>query len=252
MEKLKISIGILSWKSGQTLVDTLTTYYQNGLLEITDDIKIIFQEISNEDITIANHFGINYIGLHNNIGIGEAFYRLAEQAKYDNILLLEHDWQLIENIQTTLSRLSAGISLLNDGYQCVRYRHRHDPGYPHFSIIKYKNKELEYFDPEFQLEYPHLLDCVHWKESPDLDFSFAIQKMVQDNEEFYISTSRYGNWTNNPCLYKKSFYLECINQFKGSGIDLEGKISRWWAFQNYKVAHGEGLFKHVDLFKYGK
>ena len=49
------------------------------------------------------------------------------------------------------------------------------------------------------------------------------------------------NWTNNPCLYKKDFYLETVNQF-GSGIALEGNIGRWWVKQTNMVAHGEGLF----------
>jgi hypothetical protein len=42
MKKLPISIGILAWKSGQTLVDTLTSYYQNGLFEIANDITILY------------------------------------------------------------------------------------------------------------------------------------------------------------------------------------------------------------------
>ena len=32
MEKLPISIGILSWKSGQTLVNTLQTYFDREFL----------------------------------------------------------------------------------------------------------------------------------------------------------------------------------------------------------------------------
>jgi TPP-dependent pyruvate/acetoin dehydrogenase alpha subunit len=32
----------------------------------------------------------------------------------------------------------------------------------------------------------------------------------------------------------------------------QGKISKWWAKQNYKVAHGEGLFKHNDWKKFGR
>ena len=40
MKKLPISIGILSWHSGQVLVDTLTTYYNNGLFDIVDDFRI--------------------------------------------------------------------------------------------------------------------------------------------------------------------------------------------------------------------
>ena len=38
MNQLPLSIGILAWNSGQTLVDTLTTYYNNGLLDLSDDI----------------------------------------------------------------------------------------------------------------------------------------------------------------------------------------------------------------------
>ena len=40
MEKLPISIGILSWKSGQTLVNTLTTYYNNELFNYVNDVTI--------------------------------------------------------------------------------------------------------------------------------------------------------------------------------------------------------------------
>ena len=99
MEKLPLSIGILSWKSGQTLVDTLYTYYQNGLLDITDDIKLFFQECSDEDRQIAEHFGINYIASPSNIGIGKAFIELAKSAKYENFLILEHDWKLLRHLK---------------------------------------------------------------------------------------------------------------------------------------------------------
>jgi hypothetical protein len=73
--KLPISIGILAWHSGQVLVDTLTTYYQNGLLDMVNDVTILFQEVTEEDVKIASHFGIDCIGLQTNIGIGKAFKR---------------------------------------------------------------------------------------------------------------------------------------------------------------------------------
>jgi hypothetical protein len=38
MGKLPISIGMLAWKSGQTLVNTLHSYHLNGLLEMVNDI----------------------------------------------------------------------------------------------------------------------------------------------------------------------------------------------------------------------
>lgn len=245
MEKLPISIGILSWKSGQTLVNTLTTYYTNGLFDLVSDVCILFQEFSEEDKQIAEHFNLPYIDKANNIGIGKAFLELTEQAKTDNVLILEHDWKLIENKSTTLSRLTSGLELLNNGFSCIRYRHRQEPGHPHFSF-KYQGRELDYYDKEIECTSPHLLDSIHWCD-PFKNFSQHIRK----EGEYFTTTSRYGNWTNNPCLYKKDFYIETVKQFAGEGIALEGNISKWWAKQTFKVAHGEGLFKHIDEGKYG-
>ena len=246
MEKLPISIGILAWKSGQTLVNSLTTYFERNFLHQVNDVCILFQEVSEQDKQIANHFGIPYIGLEKNIGIGEGFIRLTEQAQTDNVLVLEHDWKLIEDKETTIDRLKSGIGMLDKGYSCIRYRHRRNPGHPHFSF-QYQGRELDYYDKEIEVTSPHLLDSVHWTD-PAEQFPQHIEK----DGEYFITTSRYGNWTNNPCLYKKDFYLNTVHQFAGEGIALEGNISKWWAQQTYKVAHGEGLFKHLDEGKHGQ
>jgi hypothetical protein len=246
MKKLPISIGILSWHSGQVLVDTLTTYYQNGLFDIVNDVTILFQEFNEQDYQIAKHFGLNIIGMNNNVGIGNAFIKLTENAETDHILVLEHDWNLIEDREITYERLKSGLELLSGSVDVVRYRHRAKPGHPHFSF-QYKGRELEYYDNEIECTSPHLLDCVHWcdpkKEFPEQIGSFG---------EYFLTSSRYGNWTNNPCLYRKQFYLDIVKPFAGEGIALEGNISKWWAKQNYSVAHGEGLFMHNDWQKYGK
>jgi len=246
MEKLPISIGILAWHSGQTLVDTLASYHNNGLIDIVNDVTILFQETTYEDKQIAKYFSIPYIGFDENIGIGKAFIELTQNAKTDNMLLLEHDWLLMENQETTHNRLKSGLELLDEGYSTVKYRHRIYPGYPLFTYEAYKGKELEHYDSGIELVSPHLLESLHWLD-PSLEFPDKIQKQG----EYFITTSRWGNWTNNPCMFKKQFYLDTVTQFAGKGIDLEGKISGWWARQEYKVAHGEGLFMHKDLKKYG-
>ena len=124
MEKLPISIGVLAWNSGQTLVNTLYSYHLNGLLEMVNDVTIFFQEGSDADREIAQHFGVSYIESLSNIGIGKAFIELAKNAQTDHILFLEHDWKLIEDKKTTYSRLSSGLELINDGFHLVKYRHR--------------------------------------------------------------------------------------------------------------------------------
>jgi len=246
MERLPISIGILSWHSGQVLVDTLTTYHNNGLFDMVNDVTILFQEVTEQDIQIATHFGLDFIGLQKNIGIGQAFIRLTENAQTDNVLVLEHDWNLIENGQTTYERLQSGLELLGGSVDVVRYRHRKHPGTPHFSF-QYQGRELDYYDNEIECTSPHLLDSVHW-----CDPYKSFPEQIGQFGEYFLTSSRYGNWTNNPCLYKKQFYLDVVRPFAGEGTGLEGNISKWWAQQNYGVAHGEGLFKHNDWQKYGK
>lgn len=246
-DKLPISIGILSWKSPKKLLGTLLTYLENDLLENVNDVTILFNEASDLDIKLAQFFGIHYIAKTKNIGIGQGFLELAKVAKTDHILILENDWHLIENKNTTIKQLKSGLDLLNKGFDVVRYRSKNNPGYPHFSF-GFKGRELEYYDEWHQLTSPHLLDAIHWTPLPDVKFRDQIQK----EGDYYVTTSRYGNWTNNPCMFKKNFYISVIEPFTGEGIDLERRIAYWWPRQNFKVAHGDGLFKHVDIDKYGK
>lgn len=246
MGRLPISIGILAWHSGQTLVDTLESYHKNALFDIVPEVSILFQETTEEDELIANHFDLPYTVSKNNIGIGKAFIKMTRSCLFENVLILEHDWQLIEDKETMYKRLKSGIDMLESGYDCIRYRHRKNPGFPHFSF-RNKGNELNYYDDEIEATSPHLLDSLHWLE-PDLEFPDKINK----EGEYFTTTSRWANFTNNPCMYKRSFYLNSVEPFVGEGIDLEGKISKWWNRQNFKVAHGEGLFCHVDKIKYGR
>lgn len=246
MDKLPISIGILSWHSGQVLVDTLTTYHNNGLFDIVNDVTMLFQEATMQDVEIARYFGLDFIALQNNIGIGKGFIRLTENAQSDNVMVLEHDWNLIEDKETTYDRLQSGLDLLGGSVDVVRYRHRKNPGNPHFSF-KYIGKELTYYDDEIGCQSPHLLDSVHWCDPKE-----SFPEYIGQFGEYFLTNSRYGNWTNNPCMYRKQFYLDIVKPFAGEGIALEGNISKWWAQQNYGVAHGEGLFMHNDWQKYGR
>ena len=251
MKKLPLSIGILAWNSGQTLVNTLTSYYYSGLLSLTDDIKLFFQEFNDDDRRIAEHFKIDYIPSKTNIGIGKAFIELVKSAKHENFLILEHDWKLIENPETTFNRLKNGIEFLDRGTSTIRFRHRKEPGYPHFSE-KYMNIGWDYIDPWIETKSSHLLDCIHWIENPEQQFPKKISKVDFLGENYYVADSEVSNWTNNPGLFKTEFFQQILTQFPGEGIDLEKNISYWWARQNFTCAHGEGLFKHEDLAKYGK
>jgi PHD/YefM family antitoxin component YafN of YafNO toxin-antitoxin module len=213
---------------------------------MVNDVTILFQEVTPQDMEIARHFGLDFIGLQKNIGIGQAFIRLTENAQTDYVLILEHDWNLIEDKETTYDRLKRSYQAIEMGMDVVRLRHRKNPGNPHFSF-RHRGQELTYYDDEIGAQSPHLLDSLHWLD-PYVEFPQYIFK----TEDMFWTTSRYGNWTNNPCLYKKQFYLDTVKQFAGDGIALEGNIGKWWVQQEYKVGHNEGLFMHNDWQKYGK
>ncbi|WP_123945037.1 hypothetical protein [Chryseobacterium sp. G0186] len=246
MEKLPISICILSWKTGKTLKNTLKSYSRFGLLNMTEDIVILFQEVNEEDKKLADQYKIRYIGLQDNIGIGKGMKMLAENAVCENILFLEHDWELIEDQNTVFTRLAGGLKMLDNGFDVIRYRSRENPGYPLISI-RHKGNELDYYDDWHECTSPHLLESLHW-----LDPAVQFPDKIQKQGEYFITTSRWANWTNNPYLVKKSFLLETIIPFSGETASLERNIAAWWVKQTFRIAQGEGLFMHNDLTKYPK
>lgn len=251
MEKLPISIGILGWNSNNSsLPNTLFSYLRNKFFDVTDDITIFFQELKEEDKKLAKYFNLNYIGDSENVGIAKAFNALVNNAKHENFLILEHDWYLQENAETVFKRIKSSIKLLDDGYDCIKMRSMTRPGFTDFSVIRYLDNPLEYFDEELQLPYPHLLDTCHVYKDIHKMYPEMIEQIHDGDCMYYTSSSRYGNYTNNPCIYKTKFFKEILERFLGDVDSLEGLISRWWAHQNYKVAHSEGLFTHFDVVKY--
>ena len=248
-EPLNISAGMISWRSKESLRNTLDSYKRNGLFDIVDDFTILFQEASEEDKQIAEEFNLPYIALDNNIGIGHGFVELCKKAKHPHVLLLEHDWELTVDAETTRLRLDAALDMLKGDTDVVRLRNRINPGLPLFSYHACKDRELEHTDPSIGLPGAHLHECVHWVEYPDYTFPGYIFA----EKGHYVTTSRFSNWTNNPCLHRRDFYIELVSWFADKGgLLLEPDISNWWARQQFKVAWGEGLFTHNDIDKYGK
>jgi FkbM family methyltransferase len=247
---LPISVGILAWNSGEVLRNTLESYQRNGLFKSVDDVTILFQEGTVEDRKLAKEFGLPYIVLDKNVGIGHGFVKLCEQADNPYVLLLEHDWELTEEYNITRQRLKSALDMLKGDTDVVRLRHRRNPGTPLHSRLPYEGKELEHYDQNIDAISPHLFESIHWIENPEVKFP----GMIFVEKDHYVTTSRYSNWTNNPCLHRRDFYIDLVSWFadKDSTLLLEPAISHWWSRQQFKIAWGEGLFTHNDFVKYGK
>jgi len=245
---LPISVGILAWNSDRSLRNTLESYRRNGLFDAVDDVVILFQDVRDEDRKLAKEFGIPFIGVDRNVGIGRGFVTLCEQADHPHVLLLEHDWELVENFIDTRFRLSEGLRMLQNDTDVVRFRSRRNPGFPLFVVDEYLGKELNHYDHKIDLVSPHLFESIHWTQYPDMQYP----GLIFSESGHYVTTSRWSAWTNNPCLHRRDFYIELVSWFAEKGMLLEPEISHWWSRQLFKIAWGEGLFTHNDLDKYGK
>ena len=228
------SIGILTWKSYDTLRNTLESYRKNGLLQLTDDIMLFAQEGGVRDAEIAEEYGINHVILkNNNIGIGPAFNQMFEAAKYDKVMILENDWVLIEDKATTEKVIGETIKGLDGIIDFARLRHVQHPGDPLYTR-QFAGNEMR--SPE------HLLDAIHWLRN---DLKYKFPDKIGEVDGFLFTDSEFGNHTNNPFMCTKEFYSAHIKPYTGEGLELEGRIREFWQKAHHVVAHSKtGLFTH--------
>ncbi len=235
-----ISIGILSWGSPLTFKNTLRSYISNNLFEHVADVTVFFNEITKNDIRLARKFALPFCGMSQNVGIGRGLDFLARNARAEYFLFLENDWELIENPDITRRRLETSVLAL-ESHQAdvVRLRHRQQYGEPLYTL-QFKDNEVKHSD--------HLLDCVHWVEDPSAKFPQKIIKQTINLEDWFFTTARYGNYTNNPCLYRTEFVRKNIcPHTAGRDVSLELDIHEWWRLQEFKISQGPGLFSHKRI-----
>lgn len=233
-----LTIGILSWKDPKTLEKTLRSYKKNGLLEYADEKLVFFNEISHQDRDIAQRYGFKILGSKKNLGIAKGFLSLIQAASSDCILLLEDDWLLIEDIDGVQIQLDEIKQLLlAEKVHCVRLRHRKKPGKPLYS---------QWLKGQEHKGFTHLLNCIHWHKFPEKIFPQYITKM-DTNSPLYLTSSKYGNYTNNPCIYALEWYKRTVVPIMEeimNNSNLEDVLTDWWSKQYFKVVQGRGLFMH--------
>lgn len=224
-----MTVAILSWGAHQTLINTLESYKKYGLDQTDTDKIIFFQEISAEDIEIAQRYGYSYIGAETNIGIGPAYARLIQEAKGEFFLFLENDWELIEpDVDKRIK--TAKYFLENEVIDVARFRHRKNPGSPLWTR-QFVGRELTRTE--------HLLDSIHWRNNLEME---EFLPMIINYSNWFFTTARFANWTNNPTMFRTAWLKEHIMPYLLG--DIERNIQSWWQTQDFGVAQGPGLFTH--------
>ena len=136
MEKLPVSVGILSFKAHKTIEKTLNQY--GDFLSYFKEAKVFFQCFSEQDKEIAEKYGIDYESRPDNVGIQGGMRWVAENLNSDYILYMENDFQLLPDIPTALNEIKKALQLVeNQKADIVRLRSRFQAGEPFNDIKKY-------------------------------------------------------------------------------------------------------------------
>ncbi|MDR1498803.1 MAG: hypothetical protein LBS34_00755 [Rickettsiales bacterium] len=273
-----VSLGILSWKSHITLRKTLETYKRNDLFSLFDQNVIYFNEISDDDIKIANEFGLEYRGTSKNLGILGGTEELAKNMRSEYLLLLQNDCVLVDG-EDIRGQLERGIDMLSsEKVDIMRLRHRFFVGegfsdvsnylryYPIRKIDENCVKErYSITDKDFKYSFKKVLRgifrpykkkrmigrSVYVEKDPDQLFP----KYIKKEDDVFIVDSAVINYTDQSPLIKKDFLLNVLFKYCHehpkktrtiNGMQVQETIlnSRWWRKQHYKIGVCRGLFSH--------
>tara|TARA_B110000977_G_C11000297_1_gene463534 strand:+ start:395 stop:1195 length:801 start_codon:yes stop_codon:yes gene_type:complete len=261
----QLTIGYLSWKRQNILEQTLKSHQKNGLFDIIppENRIIFFQEISQQDINIANKYGLNQIGNKENIGILNAFIELVQNCKTKYFIFCENDWLLIENKEICKNILNDCVQLLiNDKKNIIKLRHLKNPGSPLYSRPNDVNKWLN----ENHHGCPYKLESLSWLDKPNNYYKLGVLDEIQYNYKWYSTTLEHQRWSNNIFIANTDFLKNTIipmlinfkntdkylgledilinyNNVFGKSDQLDKYINE---YKTLKIVAGVGLFKHQD------
>lgn len=275
LNNVTIGVGILSWKSHKTLEKSLQSYEKVGFKDFFDEVKIIFQEVSDDDKKLAEKYGYDYVGLEQNVGIQRGHRSIYENLSTDYVLVLENDNPVIESRDIMYERLYEAINLLNNKtIDIMRLRHRWNFG-EGFSLDKYLNffdvnqlhEKYNYLEIKEASVFEKIYKSINRVLRPDktqrlAGYSLYCEKYPEKvfpneikkiKDELFLVDSSIMTWTNQSVLLSRELYgylLDYADANPSSRAangfqDLEKPLnSKWWRDQNYKIGVGEGIFSH--------
>lgn len=278
MDKLPISLGMLSYKGHKTVDATLESYSKTGFLDLFQEAKVFFQSYTDEDKHIAERHGIEHVGRLDNVGIQYGTRWVTENLTGDYILYVEMDNPLIVDVAKARDELEKGLALLKaNRVQALRYRSRFLPGEQFSDVKKYTTVYTpQEIDPRFSpTDEVFISECselsrffkrtfrplyarkmigrsIYVEKSPELRFPRYIQKT---DEGFYIVDSSVINWTSQGILTSRKFLLDLLDwgdahlpskkRFNHGFPTFEPQLNgSWWRNQHFKIGVTEGIFTH--------
>lgn len=246
-----ISIGILSYNAPQTLENTLNSYKNTGLLDLTDDIFVVSQmsDRQAEEKAVCDMFGLRCILLPDNGKMAWGFKAIYENAKHDSIMFLENDFVINASRQDVMHFYRNAIYFLKiQKADIVRGRSVSNAGWPNYAHMNLCN-----IDPSEFINHKHLSECIYWVSEPDLLYPSKISKispLIQNKYSKWYKCNSYSCfYTNNPYVCSKKFFEKNILPYLKFNANIEDEMENEWRHKNFTCVFGPGLFTHDRKFE---
>jgi len=258
-----ITLAVLTWNSPTTLKGTLDSYKKHGLLEMVHSM-VYFQERKPEDDELAKKYGIDEVlGTSENVGVLNAFVEIMKHVKTKYFILAEDDFLLIHGKDKTRRIIDDCMKLFEEkDVKYIRLRDRKNPGSPLYSRdeIGVPDEELTKYDYS---DYTHKAEVVHFLDHPDhvIKHVFTPFHPPEFNYTWYTCDFKDYHWSANIYIAETKFLTDVVvpilaehkrnmnndwNKYHGIEPLMWKHIDKLYG---YRLATGEGLFKHerVDI-----
>ena len=218
MKLENLAICILSHERHEKIKKTLDSYKESSFLDLVDESFIYFNQMSKDDISLAEDYEMVYCGCEYNLGIGWGMTSAINVVESDYVLFLENDFILPTSKEETYRQLSMGLELVKKNeLDLVKYRSLKD----HFTTC---NETKNWFDQGgrhgFEPEVWHLgFTADDEYGHNNLDICELIAK--DDDIEMWRMSSQYAHWSNNHFLCRRDWFLEYASQI---GFDLRHRV----------------------------
>ena len=259
-----IGVVMLSHGRRDKLEISLKSYEENGLTDMVGDNFIFFNEVANDDINmIENDYKSFEWGGHPvNCGIGWGMVKGIEDCGRKYVLFLENDFELAADKNDIYRQLELGYrNLEKDKVDIIKYRQVKD--YIHTSNeAKHWAGEIDFTGNQKAEVGRTGCEKRNWwigfavEENFGYNNSDICEKIDEEDETvLWRMSCKYANWSNNPFLCSKEWFLNLAAKvgFKemdapsnSRSPDFEEQIENdgWWQKQNYRMGILPGLFKH--------
>ena len=272
----KMSVVVLFHNEYDSLKYALKSWLDKGLIDYADEMLFFLNGVKSESDFVAkipdfsDRIPEEKRSIHlskENMPIGLAITKMIELTRHDYVLLMEKDWELIEEQPVMESRLDDSKVIVGSGIaDLVRHRHRYNPGVPLHALIMHEGRESSIMSQQKNL----LCFVHHWQKDPTTMYPGegimrrcgGAERKVEE-VDIYCSSSVYCQWTNNPGVFKKKWFMDEVGERYRKEYKIEfdkhGKTSpfldfeyytNWrsyaWTDKNFTVAVGTGLFRHAE------